>query len=275
MIPEKGDKSIHVGLGDVREAFLKAGVVPGDTVMFHSSLSSMGTVDDGPVTVFDGVLLAAAPGGTVAMASLWYQKAGMLEKDFDVNTSPAYNGAMCEALRKDPRARRSNHFSHAVAAIGARAEELTAEHGAYGPRPSPWSERAFALSSPWTRFYEWNALYCFIGVTSRIATIKHWIEGEIVLRYLARVPEARRMDARSKLGIECRPGPWLYFDMEKMGDLLEDEGILHRTKIGSATLRAVRTRPLVERSLEIILQEPSAWLPQPFLDWIDSLESYR
>lgn len=276
MQPEKGDKSIHVNVSDVRKAFLEIGAQPGDTVMFHGSLSSMGTVDGGPGTVFDGALEATAPGGTVAMPSLWYDGTPtMLEKDFDVNTSPAYTGAMSEAMRKDPRSKRSNQYTHAVAAIGARALELTKDHGAFGPRPCPWSEKAFAVSSPWTRLVEWNALYCFIGVTIRVATIKHWIEGEIALHYINALPEGKRMEARMGLGCERNGKPWGYFDGDKMQKLLEQEGLIRKSKIGSATLLGFRTRQFVQRVQEIILPEPEKWYAQPFLDWIESLKVYK
>jgi len=54
MQPEPGDKSLLVERSDVTAAAQSVGIVPGDTVMFHSSLSSMGTVVGGPNTVIDG-----------------------------------------------------------------------------------------------------------------------------------------------------------------------------------------------------------------------------
>jgi len=274
MEPEKGDKSIHVGVSDVKKAFIDVGAQPGDMVFFHGSLSSMGTVDGGPVTVFDGVLEATSPGGTVGMPSLWFSKMGMLEKDFDVKTSPAYTGALSEALRLDPRSFRSNHFSHAAGAIGARAEELTANHGAFGPRPSPWSEKAFAEASPWTRLYQWNALYCFIGVTMRVCTMKHWIEGGLALHFLATIPEKHRMEARKKLRMDCQDGIWPFYNGEAWQAELERRGLIRKTKIGSATLTAIRTRPMVEETTAIMLADPNAWLCEPFLGWIESLKYY-
>ena len=65
MIPERGDKSVTVSAGDVAAGLADAGVESGDTVLFHSSLSSMGRVYGGPNAVIEGVIQAVGPEGTV------------------------------------------------------------------------------------------------------------------------------------------------------------------------------------------------------------------
>ena len=276
MEPEKGDKSIHVCVDDVCKAYLEVGAQPGDMLFMHGSLSSMGTVDGGPTTVFDGMLKAVGPSGTVGMPSLWFYQAGMYEKDFDVNSSPTYVGALGEAIRLDPRSKRSNHFSHAAAAIGARAEELTRNHGAYGPRPSPWSEKAFAEASPWTKLYKWNALYTFIGVTMRVCTMKHWIEGAIVLHYLESVPIERRQEARDyHLRKDCSEGVWPFYNSQDLQLELEKLGLVRKSKIGSATLTAIRVRPLVENTMKLMLSDPERWLNAEFRQWVEDLRQFR
>lgn len=276
MVPEPGDPSVEVDAKHVCAAFRAVGAVPGDTVIFHSSFKSMGHVSGGPSAVFDGVLAATSPGGTVATPSLWYSgKPEETPDRFDVQTSPTYVGALAEALRQDPRSHRSNHWSHAVAAIGARAQELTTRHSAGLKRPAPWSDTAFATRSPWWRLYQWNALYAFIGVTMRVCTMKHAIEGALVMHHLASIPAARRAEARATLSMDCVQRLWPYYNSEAMQDELAAAGLLHQTKLGSATLRAIRTRPLVETTLAILLAEPEKWLQPPFLEWIKNLERYR
>lgn len=276
MVPEPGDPAVAIEAKQVCAAFRAVGAEPGDTVIFHASFKSMGHVSGGASTVFDGVLAATSPGGTVAMPSLWYSgKPEETPDRFDVKTSPTYVGALAEALRLDPRSHRSNHWSHAVAAIGARAQELTARHSAGLRRPAPWSDTAFATRSPWWRLYEWNALYAFIGVTMRVCTIKHAIEGALVMRHLASIPAARRSEARATLSMDCVQRLWPYYNSEAMQDELAAAGLLHQTKLGSATLRAIRTRPLVDTTLAKLLAEPEKWLQPPFLEWIENLERYR
>ncbi|MBP5637880.1 MAG: AAC(3) family N-acetyltransferase [Victivallales bacterium] len=271
MTPEKGDKAIHVGRHDVADAFRRVGAIPGDTVMFHGSLSSMGTVDGGVTTVFDGILDATAPNGTVAMPSLWYDGSDELRhpERFDIKNSPTWVGALAEGLRTDPRSIRSNHWTHSVSAIGARAAELCANHGAYGERPSPWSETAFAVSSPWQRLIDWNALYCLIGVDLRVCTIKHLIEGMLVEHALDHVPASRRQEFRNLQTRDAQPRipGWPAFDCGQMMQLLEYKNVITKTKLGSATLRAFRTAPFVSTVLEVIENDLTAWLSPEFLEW--------
>ena len=180
---------------DVCAAFKNIGAVEGDTVIFHSSLKSMGHVDGGPLTVINGVLDAAGTGGTVAAPTLWWD--GKKEKTpdkFDIKNSPAYNGAIADAMRADSRSLRSNHYSHSISAIGAGATELVSEHGTGRLYPDPWNETAFSEKSPWTKLYERDALYCFIGCTMNVYTMKHWIEGHFITELLDKFIEFKGQD---------------------------------------------------------------------------------
>ena len=264
-----------VSRADVEKAFIEAGCVKADTVMFHSSLKSMGTVEGGASAVYNGILDATGPDGTVAAPSLWFNgnPEERPEKLFDVNTSPAYVGTIPEALRLDPRAFRSNHFSHAVCAIGARAQELTQDHGKGKLYPAPWSDRAFAEVSPWGKLYSWNALYCFIGVKMDTCTIKHYVEARVTDHFLQKLPEDKRNAFRMLLAHDCTTPhlPWAYYSGLKMQSALEERGIITTTMLGNAVLMALRTQPLVDTTTEILLAEPQEWFTTEFCKWIDKV----
>lgn len=269
MEPERGDRSIHVGAEDVYRGFRAVGAQPDDTLLYHGSLSSMGTVADGPATVVEGALAAVGPGGTVAMPTLWFHDADpvLSPAEFDVASSPSYIGTLSEAFRCDPRSVRSDHFSHSISAIGARAAELTTDHGAAGLHHTPWGPRAFADVSPWARLYEWNALYCFIGVTMRVCTMKHYVEARIVDECLQLAPVSERQRLREQLSVIGRPGIWPYFNSEELGEVLERQGVVKRSKIGSATLRAIRTQTLVDEAFTALRAMPETWFGASFLAW--------
>lgn len=264
------DKNVHVNATDVKRGYLEIGAQPGDILFMHGSLSSMGTVDGGPQTVFQGMLEACAPFGTIAMPTLWYRGGDMQEKDFDIDNSPAWNGALAENLRQDPRSIRSNHFSHSVSAIGTRAVELTRDHGAWGLRPGQWTDRCFALSSPWTRLVEWNALYTFIGVNTRVCTLKHWLEGEFVLYYMSKFPEEQRQEIRAELHSfeDTSSKPWPSYSLEGIEQELIDAGVMKISRIGCAELRGIRTQPLVEYAKKRIIASPAEFFREPFLNWL-------
>ena len=274
MKPECGDKNRHVTRGDVAAAAKAVGIAPGDTLMFHSSLSSMGTVIGGPDTVIDGLLDAVALGGTVAVPTLcnWEpEEQHLVFERWNPETSPSYVGVITETLRLRPDAVRSDHATHSVAAIGARAVELTAHHGTSGLRLGPYGRSAFARRSPWERFYQWNAAYCFIGVTFRVNTMVHYVESLVVERALRRAkPEARSQLAEEVVGW-MKPGVWPTIrvdDRETIEQMLADRGIVRYGKIGSATLRCVRARPMVDQWLAIVEGGPARWFPADFLEWL-------
>ena len=268
---------MQVSRKDVAAAFRAAGCIDADTVIFHSSLKSMGYVEGGAVAVYNGILDAVGINGTVAVPSLWYNGKPQERKkeDFDVKSSPAYNGTIPEALRLDPRAYRSDNFSHAVCAIGARAAELTGNHGKGKLYPAPWGDEAFAEISPWSKLYEWNALYCFIGVDMNTCTIKHYIESRFVEDMLQKLPPEKYDDFRRELAHDCCGSilPWAYYPGIKMRSELEARNLITKVKLGSAEVMALRTRPLVDTTTEILRSAPQEWFTTDFCSWMQRVNT--
>ena len=282
MDPQRGDKQIRVTAATVAAGLREVGVTPGDTVMFHSSLSSMGEVVGGPNTVIEGFLQAVGPEGTVACPSLWWTGKENIA-DFDVHTSPSYPGIITETLRQRPDSFRSDNATHAVAAIGRRAAELTADHGAYGLRRCAFGDKAFAEASPWQRLYDWNAAYCFIGVDFTVNTMGHLCEVLFAEWALQQAPPEKRDALRARLWdfdmltkaypILGSPGApatlWARFPFQRMGERLAEMGLVRFGEIGSATLRCIRARDMVDTILGLLRSEPEEWFTVPaFLDWL-------
>ena len=269
MKPEAGDRSVQVRSADVCKGFRDVGAKPGDVLMYHGSLSSMGTVIGGPDTVIKGARLAVGREGTVAMPSLWYHDADppLDPADWDIHTSESYVGALSEAFRGHPDSVRSDNFSHAVSAIGARARELVANHGEGGERHSPWGPKAFADVSPWARLVEWNALYCFIGVTFRVLTLKHYMEALILQEVMETFPEDNRETAAQAISRIGKPGIWPFFNSETMEQKLAEKGLVAYAKIGSATIRAGRTQDLMEHGMPLLRESPEEWFSKEFMAW--------
>ena len=259
----------EVSRQDIAAAFRGAGAQPGDLLLFHSSLKSMGHVDGGAQTVIDGALDSVAPGGTVAVPTLWYNGKPLerRKEDFDLKTSPAWNGLVAETMRQDPRAIRSDHFTHSVSAIGPFAAELTSNHGSGRSFPSPWSETAFAEVSPWSKLYQFNALYAFIGCGMKSCTMKHWIESRYVSGLLDRLPETDRGRCRKLLAYERQKGPWCYFDGRAMYLRLAAQGLIRTVRLGDTLLFAFRTRPMTDAALRELERDPENWFHPLILEW--------
>jgi len=270
MEPESGDKRIEVSRADVTAAAQAVGIRPGDTVMFHSSLSSMGAVVGGPSAVIDGFLDAVGPTGTVAVPTLWYHHTDppMDLVDWDINHSPSYPGLITETFRQRPDSLRSNNPTHSVSAIGARAKELTRDHGRSGLRPCVFGDTAFASEGPWQRLYEWNAAYCFIGVDFTVNTMGHLCETLFVERALRRCAPSRRAKLEARVHRWQKPGVWPRHSFQAMGERLADMGLVRFGRIGSATLRCIRARVMVDSVLAILESEPEMWFSDDFRAWL-------
>ena len=100
------------------------GVRPGDVVMVHSSLKSLGHVEGGPETVVAAFLELLGPAGTLLMPGLSYQSVTREQNTFDVNNTPVCVGAIPEHFRKRPGTLRSVHPTHSVCGVGPLAERL-------------------------------------------------------------------------------------------------------------------------------------------------------
>src|SRR5438445_7962273 len=89
------------------------GIEPGGIIQVHSSLSRLGYVEGGAETVVDALLEVVGPEGTVMVPTFNHGAAEI----YDTATTPSVNGAVTEALRRRPEARRSLHPTHPYAAI--------------------------------------------------------------------------------------------------------------------------------------------------------------
>lgn len=282
MQPEPGDQTTEVTVADVADGVRSLGVGPGDVVMFHSSLKSMGHVSGGPNAVIDGFLEAVGPEGTVAVPTLWWNGTQDLA-DWDHDNSPSYPGLITETFRQRPDSIRSNNPTHSVSAIGKRAAELTADHGEWGQRPCLFGDAAFAEASPWQRFYDWNAHYCFLGVDFTYNTEAHFCECLLIEWALQQAAPGKREAllariSRWKTVVDyyeaSREGTgrvveFLYprFSFKNMGEHLADLGLVRFGTIGAATIRGIRTRDMVDNILATLKADPDQWLAANFLPW--------
>ena len=226
---------------EIASALRQVQVGRGAVVYVHSSLSSMGYVQGGADTGIDAFLDVVGPEGTFCVPTIVYAGRGP-RPPFDVAGSPSEVGRITETLRLRPEAHRSDNPTHSVAAIGRQADEITAGHGGGEGRPSPWGELAFGHESPWQRFYDLDAVCVLLGVDWEVNTMFHYIQSRFIEPYWSEF---------------AAPPPYPYFDRTPMGRELEAAGIVRTCALGSATVTAVDSRPMVDRSIAALHRDPA------------------
>lgn len=264
-----------VSKADIAAGVRQVGLRAGDVALLHSSLSSMGWVEGGPDTVIDAFLEVLDPArGTLVLPTLVQSDksrptgAPDVRRDtWDIERSPSHVGRITEVARLRPDSIRSDHFTHSVAAIGARAEEITRAHAASHGRPSPWGPAAFGFGSPWEKLYEWDAHYLFLGTTSSCNTMGHFAQAEF-MRRLVEACGDRRAEFQTQVAEYNHPGAWPNFGFVIVEEWLQAKGAMRYATIGDATLRATRSRINVDTILEKLETEPETFLRPDFLEWL-------
>ncbi len=141
----------------------RLGVASGMDLMVHSSLSAIGPVAGGAPTVVAALLVAIGPRGTLLLPSFNHRAVQV----YNPLTSPTTNGAIPDAGWRHPQARRSQHPTHAVAAIGPRAEEYVSGHLEAG---------IWAPDSPIGRLIHGGGYLLALGTTHDTSTAYHVAE---------------------------------------------------------------------------------------------------
>lgn len=166
----------------LRDDLGRIGVRPAGVLMVHSSLRAIGPVRGGAIVVVQALLDALGPLGTLTA----YVDFEPFHEDTDADEVPVFDkriaraardhGVLHETLRTWPGAVRSDHPDGGVAAIGGRAEWITADH--------PF-QYGYGKGSPFERILQANAQVLMLGAPLDTITLLHYAENE------ARIPDKR------------------------------------------------------------------------------------
>lgn len=170
----------------------RLGVAAGDIVMVHTACRKVGPVLGGPDTIIAALRDAVGPAGTIMAYLDWdapwedfADEDGRVPEalkpavpGFDPSRTRAArdNGTLPEFLRTTPGARRSGNPGASVAALGARAKWLTADHPldyGYGP------------GTPLAKLVEAGGKVLMLGAPRDTMTLLHHAE------HLAQLPGKR------------------------------------------------------------------------------------
>lgn len=160
---------------------VKLGVEKGDTLLVHSSLSSIGYVPGGAETMIDALLESVGEEGTVAVPTITGQIFDSPEYPPSFSKDrPCWTGVIPETFRKRGEAYRSKHPTHSVAAIGKNARKIVEGHE---DAKTPCGE-----GTPYLKMLEFDGKILSVGITLESNTIFHSAE-ELAKLYYHMQPE--------------------------------------------------------------------------------------
>jgi aminoglycoside 3-N-acetyltransferase len=237
----------------------RLGLEPGNVVIAHSSLSSLGWVCGGSVAVVQALMDAIEESGTLVMPthSAEYSDPGKWEHPpvpeswlepirenmpaFDPRTAPTRGmGRIPETFRVWPGTLRSSHPAYSFAAWGRHASFVTGDHSL---------DYSLGKSSPLARIYELDGQVLLLGVGHESNTSFHLAE------YLA--PAARRIEDGAPVVEEGRRVWKTYKDIELNEGVFGEIGAdfdravgVRSSRVGSAQAKLFSQRQAVDFARE-------------------------
>lgn len=145
----------------------KMRINPEGTIIVHSSMKSIGAVDGGADTVLDTFIEFMREGLLVFPTHTWAEVHAEQPRFYSA-TSPSHVGILTELFRQQPKAIRSLHPTHSVAAIGADAVEFTTGSEEF--------DTPTARASAWGKLLDRQAKILLVGVGLERNTFIHGIE---------------------------------------------------------------------------------------------------
>lgn len=242
---------------NIVEVLKKIGVSKGQTIMVHTSLSSLGFVCGGAQVVIEALLESVGSEGTIMMPTQSWKNLDPTsgvhweepEKWWQLirDNWPAYNkditptnsmGAVAEMFRTWPGTLRSNHPARSVAAHGKYADYLTKEHDL---------TNIFGEGSPVGKLYELDGYVLLIGVgydkntSLHLADVRAGYNGKHnCTEHSAIMEEGKRVwKAYDTLFVNGE-------DFVEIGKDFEIECIVQKATLGNGVVTFMKQRELVD-----------------------------
>lgn len=225
-----------------------------DTVLVHSSMKSIGNVENRADGVLDVLMDYFSEGLLILPTHSW----ATMDEDntfFDVNEHPSCVGILTDLFRKRPNVYRSNHPTHSVAAYGKDAKNYIegeedvmtpgAVNGCWGRLPEV-NAKIMLLGCPHGRNTYIHSIEEIVDVPNRIAknginfTIKKQ-DGEVIERVFHK---------HHSEGM-----PQLSDNYDKAKELFELKGIVTKYRFGDAEVLLMDAKVLRDFVLEMLSKD--------------------
>ncbi len=229
---------------------LKIGLKKNDSVLVHSSLSKIGFVDGGPVTVINALFDVIGDNGTLLFPSFPAKGRNKtyLEQTpvFDIVNTPSQMGSITEYFRTLDGVHRSFHPTDPICAKGPLAEYFTNSH--FG-QLTPYNEH-----SPFRKLCERKGKILMLGTTLNGAcTNLHTLEDAVDFKYPVydeKIFKVKMVDALGNQSyMETKVHDPLYSskrDCDALKPVFLKEGVLVDGTVGEANSMLIDAEKMLE-----------------------------
>ena len=231
------------------------GLEKGMVVIVHSSLSALGWVCGGPVTVVQALMDTVGEEGTIIMPTQTgdnsepaeWQNPPVPEEWWPIirEEMPAYDphftpsrgmGKIVEAFRTFPGVQRSMHPTYSFAAWGKHAEYILSEQPL---------EEGFGLKSPLAKIYELDGYVLLLGAHHDSNTSLHLAEHAIVNRNKVQKGTAL-FENNERIWKRYEEIVYNSDSFDALGKEFEEKSPIHSSSVGLATCKLMKQRQLVD-----------------------------
>lgn len=246
-------QTASIGATFLQQEFEDLGLPRGAIVIVHSSLSAFGQMDGGARAMLGALLSCVGDSGTVVVPtftpqvcdphpqSLAFddpqvvsarQRVPLFHQDL-----PTPMGALPNAVLAHPLRLRSNHPQASVAALGARAREITSD------QPLVY---ALGKGSPFEKMYGLDAYILLLGVGHNRNSFLHYAES-LTSHYRRKLRRFPYEIQQNRLWVEAPDvgdDNGVYFPF--LGAEANAAGLIHTKQIGEASCQLMRSIPFVD-----------------------------
>ncbi len=242
--------------------FNSIGIKKGDTVMVHSSLSSMGNVDGGELTVIDALKEVIGEEGTLLFPAFTFSTS-YYDNYFSYKNTPSCVGKISETFRNLDGVVRSFHPTHSVSASGKYAIEITKDHYL--------DDTPVGANSPLRKLPKYNGKILILGCTFAANTFMHGMEELAEVFYVSRGYQEYTMvdkDGKESKKQVCRnnfarPEGRLIQHYERALDVLEENVDYKLYDIHGAKSVLISSVALEEKAVKKMKEVPTYFIEDP------------
>lgn len=237
---------------DLINNLAKLGIDRTSTLLVHSSMKSIGTVEGGVDTVLDALCEYMQDGLLVLPTHTW----SYINTDnpkFYLNSSKVCVGILPELFRKRKGVVRSLHPTHSVTAFGKDAEAFI--------EGSEQFDTPCARNSPYGKLLDRKADIMLLGVDLRKNTFIHGVEEWADIH-------GRLTDTHEQIYVVLPDGQEILVPSRrhcgdywseyfwKVDDFFMEKKVMYKGEFGDATVRICKTEPMTQLLFQMLKINP-------------------